>query len=96
MLNEGEEVINTALDAMKNISTGITSITDSIGELTIKSDALAMDGQEVKQHISSVVESSHKNKESIQLVSGSITSTVDSLQQLADSSKSLGDAISNL
>ncbi|MCD6150083.1 MAG: PAS domain-containing protein [Deltaproteobacteria bacterium] len=96
MLNEGEEVIDTALEAMEKISTGIITITDSVGELNIKSDALAQDGQEVKQQISNVVKSSQENKESAQLVNSSISGTVTALQQLADSSKSLGEAIKAL
>ncbi|RLB62908.1 MAG: chemotaxis protein, partial [Deltaproteobacteria bacterium] len=96
MLNEGEDVINTALEAMEKISTGIITITDSVGELNIKSDALAQDGQEVKQQISNVVKSSQENKESAQLVNSSISGTVAALQQLADSSKSLEEAIKTL
>ncbi len=96
MLNEGEEVINTALEAMEKISTGIITITDSVGELNIKSDALAQDGQEVKQQISNVVKSSQENKESAQLVNSSISGTVAALQQLANSSKSLEEAIKSL
>ena len=95
-LNEGSQVINTALDAMEKISTGIITISDSVDELNNRSKELANDGQEVKQQLANVVESSQANKDSTQLVNTSITGTVTALQQLADSSKSLEEAIKGM
>jgi len=92
-LNEGSQVINTALDAMEKISTGIITISDSVDELNNRSKELANDGQEVKQQLANVVKSSQENKDSTQLVNTSISGTVAALQQLADSSKSLEEAI---
>ena len=95
-LGEGSEVINTALEAMEKISTGIITISDSVDELNNRSNELANDGQEVKQQLASVVESSQENKDSTQLVNTSISGTVAALQKLADSSKSLEDAIKDM
>ncbi len=96
MLGQGTEVINTALEAMDKISTGIIQITESVEELNVKSDLLAQDGQEVKQQISSVTESSQENKSSTQMVNSSICETKAALEQLATSSKELEKAISEL
>jgi len=95
-LNEGSQVINTALDAMEKISTGIITISDSVDELNNRSKELANDGQEVKQQLANVVKSSQENKDSTQLVNTSISGTVAALQQLADSSKSLEEAIKGM
>ena len=96
MLDAGGEVINTALESMDRISTGIISITDAIENLNVKAAGLVNDGEEVKEQLQTVVKSSRHSTEAVQMVDSSIAETVTALEQLANSSKALEEAIRNL
>ena len=95
MLKEGGDVINTALDAMDQISTEISSIAGCTGKLKTHADGLREKGQHVMQDIEKVVVSSKANTESSHDVQSTISETVQVLGRLMESSKSLETAISN-
>jgi len=96
MLGDGSEVIETALEAMEKISTGIVTISNSVGELDKKADILSDNGQNVKAQLSSVVNSSQENQESTKAVNFSIDGTIEALNKLASSSKELNTAVSSM
>ena len=96
MLGDGSEVIETALEAMEKISTGIVTISSSVEELDKKADILSDNGQNVKEQLSSVVNSSQENQESTKAVNFSIDGTIEALNKLASSSKELNTAVSSM
>ena len=96
MLGDGSEVIQTALEAMEKISTGIVTISSSVDELDKKAGILSGNGQEVKEQISSVVTSSNENKESTKAINFSIDSTIEALNKLQSSSKELSTAVNEM
>ncbi len=96
MLGDGSEVIETALEAMEKISTGIVTISNSVEELDKKADILSDNGQNVKEQLSSVVNSSRENQESTKMVNLSIDGTIEALNKLASSSKELNIAVSSM
>ena len=95
MLNEGGDVINTALEAMDQISAEITTIAGSVDKLSINADGLREKGRDVMQHIEKVAVSSKENASSSHSVKATISDTVQVLDRLMGSSKSLEQAISN-
>jgi len=96
MLGDGSEVIQTALEAMEKISTGIVTISGAVGELDKKAYILSDNGQDVKTQITSVVESSKENKESTKAVNFSIDTTIEALNSLAATSKELSTAVNDM
>ena len=96
MLGDGSEVIQTALEAMDKISTGIVTISGAVNELDKKADILSGNGQEVKEQITSVVASSKENKESTKAVNFSIDTTIEALNSLAATSKELSTAVNEM
>ncbi len=96
MLGDGSEVIQTALEAMDKISTGIVTISGAVDELDKKADILSGNGQEVKIQIGSVTQSSQENKESTEAVNFSIDGTIEALNKLASSSKELSTAVNEM
>ena len=96
MLGDGSEVIQTALEAMDKISTGIVQISDSVDELDKKADILSANGQEVKTRLTTVVDSSHENQASTEKVNFSIDGTIEALNKLASSSKELSEAVNGM
>ena len=95
MLTEGGDVINTALEAMDQISAEISSIANCTGKLKANADGLRDKGQNVMQDIEKVAVTSKSNTESSHDVKGTIGETVKVLGRLMESSKSLETAISN-
>ena len=96
MLKEGGDVINTALDAMDQISAEIGDISCSVDKLSHNAGGLREKGRNVMQHIEKVLLSSKENTDSSHRVKTTISDTVDVLDRLMASSKSLEQAISNL
>ena len=96
MLKEGGEVINTALDAMDQISTEISDVSCSVDKLSHNADSLREKGRDVVQHIEKVLLSAKENTDSSHRVKTTISDTVDVLDRLMASSKSLEQAIANL
>ncbi len=96
MLGDGGEVINTALSAMQKISEGIVTISDSVGGLNAKTDILNVNGNEVKNQITSVVSSSNENKKAANAVNFSIDGTVEALKKLENSTKTLSKVVSDM
>jgi methyl-accepting chemotaxis protein len=96
MLGDGSAVIQTALEAMDKISTGIVTISNSVDELDKKADILSDNGQEVKIQLSSVVSSSRENQESTKAINFSIDSTIEALNKLEASSKELNEAVKEM
>ncbi len=94
MLDEGGEVIETALKSMDRISEGIVAITTSINELDSKAHILRDNSEEVEKRIKSVVESADANRVATVAVNGSINDTAEALRRLHESSKNLQEAIS--
>ncbi len=94
MLDEGGEVIETALKSMDRISEGIVAITTSINELDSKAHILRDNSEEVEKRIKSVVESADANRVATVAVNGSINDTAEALRRLNESSKNLQEAIS--
>ena len=95
MLSEGGDVINTALDAMEQISSEINSIASSVEKVSQNADELREKGKDVTQQIEKVVGTSKDNSQSSHRVKSTISETVQVLEQLMASSKSLEDAIRN-
>ena len=95
MLEEGGDVINTALEAMDQISSEINQIAGSVERLSANADGLRAKGRDVVQHIEKVAVSSKENTSSSHRVKGSISDTVQVLERLVGSSKSLEQAIRN-
>ena len=95
MLNEGGDVINTALEAMDQISSEINQISGSVERLSANADGLREKGRDVVQHIEKVAVSSKENTSSSHRVKGTISDTVQALERLVGSSKSLEQAIRN-
>ena len=95
MLKEGGDVINTALEAMDQISTEISSIASCTAKLKTNADGLRERGRNVMQGIEKVVVSSKTNTESSHDVKATISETVQVLGRLMESSKSLETAVSN-
>ncbi len=93
MLGDGSEVIQTALEAMEKISTGIVTISGSVDELDKKAGILSDNGQAVKEQLESVVSSSHENQESTKAINFSINSTIEALHKLESSSKELNTTV---
>ncbi len=96
MLGDGSEVIQTALEAMEKISTGIVTISGAVQELDKKADILSDNGHEVKEQISSVVASSKENKASTEAVNFSVDTTIEALNKLASTSKELSTAVNEM
>ena len=96
MLGDGTEVIQTALEAMDKISTGIVTISGAVKELDKKADILSGNGEEVQVKLGSVTESSKANKESTEAVNFSIDGTIKALNKLASSSKELSTAVNEM
>jgi len=96
MLTEGGDVINTALEAMDQISAEITQISGSVEKLSSNAGNLREKGRDVMQHIENVVCSSKDNAGSSHKVKNTISETADVLERLMASSQSLEKAISNL
>ncbi len=96
MLNDGGEVINTALAVMQKISEGIVTISDSVGGLNSKTTILNANGNEVKNQIMSVVSSSNENKKAANSVNFSIDGTVEALKKLENSTKTLSKVVSEM
>jgi methyl-accepting chemotaxis protein len=95
MLKEGGDVINTALEAMDQISAEIAQITGSVENLSKNAGGLRQKGQDVMQHIEKVVLSSKDNTHCSHTVKNTISGTVEVFGRLVASSKSLEEAISN-
>jgi methyl-accepting chemotaxis protein len=95
-LAEGGVVINTALESMETISRGIITISDSVNKMSEKADGLSSDGKEVMEKIDQVSSSSKKNQESAVVVNQALFDTAEALNQLAESNKSLQEAVKNL
>jgi methyl-accepting chemotaxis protein len=95
MLNEGGEVINTALEAMDQISSEINQIAGSVQEVRSNADQLRGKGREVTEQIEKVVGTSKENSRSSHRVQSTINDTVQVLDKLMGSSKSLEEAIRN-
>jgi methyl-accepting chemotaxis protein len=95
MLKEGGDVINTALEAMDQISSEIGHISGSVEKLSTNAGVLREKGQDVTQQIEKVVVTSKENSDSSHRVKSTISDTVQVLDQLMSSSKSLEAAISN-
>ncbi|MBU1139073.1 MAG: PAS domain-containing protein, partial [Proteobacteria bacterium] len=96
MLGDGSEVIETALEAMEKISTGIVTISHAVDELDKKADVLSDHGQDVKEQLGSVVSSSQENQKSTKAIIFSIDSTIEALKKLESSSKELNKAVSEM
>jgi methyl-accepting chemotaxis protein len=95
MLSEGGDVINTALDAMEQISSEINGIAGSMEKVSQNADQLREKGRDVTEQIENVVGTSKDNRESSHRVRSTISDTVQVLEQLMTSSKSLEEAIRN-
>jgi methyl-accepting chemotaxis protein len=95
MLKEGGDVINTALEAMDQISTEISSIASCTGKLKTNADEVRERGRNVMQDIEKVVVSSKTNTSSSHDVKTTISETVQMLGHLMESSKSLEAAVNN-
>lgn len=96
MLNDGGEVINTALSAMDKISEGILTISQSVEELDKMADVLDERGNNVQAQIESVTKSSDDNKAESTHVNKAIEGTVEALKRLEESSTALSVAVSEL
>jgi methyl-accepting chemotaxis protein len=95
MLTEGGDVINTALDAIDQISNEINDISGSVKKVSNNANQLREKGLNVTKQIENVVKTSKENSESTNRVKTTISDTVQVLDQLMGSSKSLEDAIRN-
>ncbi len=96
MLNDGAEVINSALGSLDMISNGIGTISESIENLSSKSELLAQDGQAVKNQIVNIVSSSNENMSTTDKISDVVGHTVQALDSLNTSSEDLQSAIEKL
>jgi methyl-accepting chemotaxis protein len=95
MLNEGGDVINTALEAMDQISSEIKQIAGSMEDVRTNADQLRGKGRDVTEQIEKVVGTSKENSRSSHKVQATINDTVQVLNKLMGSSKSLEEAIRN-
>jgi methyl-accepting chemotaxis protein len=95
MLSEGGDVINTALDAMEQISSEINSIAGSVEKVSTNANQLREKGKDVTQQIEKVAGTAKDNRQSSHRVKSTISDTVNVLEQLMASSQSLEDAIRN-
>jgi methyl-accepting chemotaxis protein len=96
MLDDGSRVINTALVAMEQISGGIMTISSSIDDVSGRAGSLADHGQEVMNHIQSVVKSSGDNRKTTDTVQGSVGDTLQALERLMQSSSTLQQAVHSM
>ncbi|BBO81975.1 hypothetical protein DSCO28_25410 [Desulfosarcina ovata subsp. sediminis] len=95
MLKEGGDVINTALEAMDQISSEISNVADCAQNLKTNADGLSEKGRDVMKDIEKVAISSKTNTNSSHDVKSTISETVQVLSRLMDSSKALEEAVSN-
>ncbi len=96
MLDDGSKVINTALNAMEEISGGIMTISTSIDDVSGRAATLADHGQKVMEQIQTVVKSAGDNRQTTETVQGSVADTVKALDRLMASSSSLQAAVNNM
>ena len=96
MLDDGSRVINTALNAMEEISGGIMTISTSVDDVSGRAATLADQGQKVMQQIHTVVKSSGENQQTTETVQSSVGDTVKALDRLMASSSSLQSAVNNM
>ena len=96
MLDDGSKVINTALSAMEEISSGIMTISSSIDDVSGRAATLADHGQKVMEQIQTVVKSAGDNRRTTETVQGSVADTVNALDRLMASSSSLQAAVNNM
>nr|WP_321464794.1 PAS domain-containing protein [uncultured Desulfobulbus sp.] len=96
MLDDGSKVINTALNAMEEISTGIMTISSSIDDVSGRAATLADHGQKVMEQIQTVVKSAGDNRRTTETVQESVVDTVNALDRLMASSSSLQNAVNNM
>ncbi|WP_231716997.1 PAS domain-containing protein [Desulfosarcina ovata] len=94
MLKEGGDVINTALEAMDQISSEISNVADCAQNLKTNADGLSEKGRDVMKDIEKVAISSKTNTDSSHDVKSTISETVQVLSRLMDSSKALEEAVS--
>jgi len=96
MLDDGSKVINTALSAMEEISSGIMTISTSVDDVRGRAATLADHGHKVMEQIQTVVKSSGENQKTTVTVQSSVGDTVQALDRLMASSSSLQAAINNM
>ncbi len=96
MLDDGSKVINTALRAMEEISSGIMTISSSIDDVSGRAATLADHGNKVMDRIQEVVKSSGENQQTTAVVQGSVGDTVKALDRLMASSGSLQAAVNDM
>ena len=96
MLNEGTGVINRALESLDEISTGITTISQSVSNLHQQADGLVTESQEVRQKLDVVVSNSNENRNKTEAVGVKAKETGDSMESLSESSEELMSAVKKL
>jgi len=96
MLDDGSKVINTALTAMEEISSGIMTISNSVDDVSGRAATLADHGHKVMEQIQTVVRSSGENQKTTETVQNSVGDTVKALDRLMASSSSLQAAVNNM
>jgi methyl-accepting chemotaxis protein len=96
MLDDGSKVINTALSAMEEISSGIMTISTSVDDVRGRAATLADQGHTVMEQIQTVVKTSGENQKTTETVQGSVGDTVQALDRLMASSSSLQEAVNNM
>ena len=96
MLDDGSKVINTALTAMEEISSGIMTISNSVDDVSHRAADLADHGQKVMEQIQTVVKSAEDNRQTTENVQHSVADTVGALDRLMASSSSLQAAVNNM
>ena len=96
MLDDGSKVINTALSAMEEISSGIMTISTSVDDVSGRAATLADQGHKVMEQIQTVVKSAGDNQKTTETVQASVGDTVKALDRLMTSSSSLQTAVNNM
>jgi methyl-accepting chemotaxis protein len=96
MLDDGSKVINTALSAMEEISSGIMTISTSVDDVRGRAATLADHGHAVMEQIQTVVKTSSENQKTTVTVQSSVGDTVQALDRLMASSSSLQAAVNNM
>ncbi|MGL1931912.1 MAG: PAS domain-containing protein [Desulfotalea sp.] len=95
-LNEGGTVINTALTSMETISGSIIDVSQRVGEVSSKAEALSTQGGKVAKQIESVSFSSVDNQKSVKKIENVVVDTAKALDELVASSAYLQDAVSGM
>ena len=96
MLEEGTGVINLALSSLDEITNGISTISTAVTNLNEKASGLATEGEEVRQKLDVVVESSRENLSKTEAVGEKAGETGSSMESLSESTEELMGVVKKL